>query len=170
MRCSKTIEYPEGSTELQELLDELETPENPVNPAILHLPPSIFREIIWSLNDDLAIPITNFASAVRDKAEVLTGHFLSPPDDYHLKKGLPRYLNTKTHQRYLCRNCETFHRPGAQDTTEFGIQYTIGTKRLHGRLFNQTFYFGEVQRAIKFFSPFYEPLREIRSLQQDRVV
>jgi hypothetical protein len=79
-----------------------------------------------------------------------------------LKQALLRFLDGKTHKRYLCRDCEIFHSlpkkryvPDPDEPDEnyraCASQYIIGYRLPKGRPFPDPFRFSQIQFAMKLY-------------------
>jgi hypothetical protein len=99
----------ENSEQDQELLQEFRKIDS-LNDAIWYTGPAVFKKIAWSLNKDLAHSLVRtIVPEVRMTARNSNKPRPSAEEVAQLKQSLLRFLDGKTHKRYLCRDCEIFH-------------------------------------------------------------
>jgi hypothetical protein len=160
---SRIIEFPTGSEQLQKLIQELHFCPT-LKHAIEILPAAAMTEIAFSLNMDIAIRLSGTAFEIRRRANsraeaICLSHELEPYKQLH-KQYLLSFLDNKTHQRYLCRDCKFFHDiperryNGKAPTFEknCATRFVVGadeTKNHH--LFDASFRFSQIQYAMKLF-------------------
>lgn len=168
---SKITEYPEGSEQLQDLIQEVY--DNPtLRDAIELLPPRTLSEIASSLDDDMAIPLVSAAADIRcqrvnsksDTPVTDIGQNVLDPGELEsckqiLKQYMLNFLDEKTNQRYLCRACELFHfipwhRYGSMAPIfekDCPNQHVLNCNPSLHRLFIVLFRFSQIQYAMKLF-------------------
>jgi len=168
-RRFQITEYPEGSEQVQDLIQEVY--DNPtLRDAIELLPPDTLSEIASSL--DMAIPLGTAAADIRcqkikrtSDAPItdLTKKILDPDElkSYKqlLKQYLLNYLDEKTDQRYLCRACELFHLTSWHRysltapifETDCPSQQVLNCNPSIHHLFIAPFRFSQIQHAMKLF-------------------
>jgi hypothetical protein len=168
---AKITEYPEGSEQVQDLIQEVY--DNPtLRDAIELLPPDTLSEIASSLENEIAIPLASASADIRCQKVKSTYDApvsdltkkISDPDELKsykqlLKQYLLNYLDEKTNQRYLCRASELFHLTSWHRynlaTPSFSIecpsQQVLNCNPSIHRLFIAPFRFSQIQHAMKLF-------------------
>lgn len=152
----------ENSEQDQELLHEFRKVGS-LNDAIWYTGPTVVRKIARSLNKDLALSLVHtIVPEVRMTARNSNKPRPSAEKVALLKQALLRFLDGKTHKRYLCRDCEIFHSipkkryvPDPDNPDEnyraCASQYIIGYRQLKGRPFPLPFRFSQIQFAMKLY-------------------
>ncbi len=168
---STITEYPEGSEQLRDLIQEVYN--NPtLMDAVELLSPCTLSEIAYSLDDDMAIPLVIAAADIRcqrvnSKSDTpvtdIAPNFLHPGElrshKQILKQYMLNFLDEKTNRRYLCRACELFHFiPWHRYSSMAPIfekdcpsQHVLNCKPRLQRLFIAPFRFPQIQYAMKLF-------------------
>jgi hypothetical protein len=168
---SAITEYPEGSEQLRDLIQQVHN--NPIlRDAIELLSPRTLSEIAYSLDDDMAIPLVKAAADIRcQRVNSKSGtpvtniaqRILEPGElESHkqmLKQYVLNFLDEKTNRRYLCRPCELFHFiPWHRYSSmapilekDYPSQLVLNRNSSLRRLFIAPFRFSQIQYAMKLF-------------------